>query len=73
MTLHSDLLAGELLEAVDTADVDQRGGQEAADPEVEDEAALDDLDDRALDRLAGLGGAPILRQAFSKRARFLRV
>jgi hypothetical protein len=36
---------------VDAADVDQRGGQEAADPEIEDEAALDDLDDAALDRI----------------------
>ena len=51
-----DRLAGELLEVVDAADVDERGGQEAADPEVEDQAALDDLDDGALDRLAGLGG-----------------
>ncbi len=62
-----DGLAGELLEVVDAADVDQRGGQEAADPEVEDQAALDDLDDRALDRLAGLGGgldlAPCLLEA----------
>ena len=48
-------LAQELVEVVDAADVDQRGGQEAAHPEVEDQAALDDLDDGALDRLAGLG------------------
>ena len=40
---------------MNAADVDERGGQEAADPEVEDQAALDDLDDRALDRLAGFG------------------
>ena len=51
-----DRLADELVEVVDAADVDQRGGQEAAHPEVEDQAALDDLDDAALDRLAGLGG-----------------
>ena len=38
------------------ADVDQRGGQEAAHPEVDDQAALDDLDDRTVDGLAGLGG-----------------
>ncbi len=38
------------------ADVDERGGQEAAHPEVDDQAALDDLDDRAHDRLARLGG-----------------
>ena len=48
-------LALELIEVVDAADVDQRRGQEAADAEVEDESALDDLDDAALDRLAGLG------------------
>ena len=49
-------LAHELIEVVDAADVDQRGGQEAAHPEVEDEAALDDLDDAAFDRFAGVGG-----------------
>ena len=48
-------LALELVEVVDAADVDQRRGQEAADAEVEDQAALDDLDHAALDRLAGLG------------------
>ena len=51
-----ELLAHELVEVVDAADVDQRGGQEAAHAEVEDQAALDDLDHGALDRLAGLGG-----------------
>jgi len=35
------------------ADVDQRGRQEAAHAQVDDQAALDDLDDSALDRLAG--------------------
>ena len=49
-------LAHELVEVVDAADVDQRGGQEAAHAEVEDEAALDDLDHAAFDRLARLGG-----------------
>ena len=48
-------LALELVEVVDAADVDQRRGQEAADAEVEDQAALDDLDHAALDGLAGLG------------------
>ena len=52
-----ELGAHELVEVLDAADVDQRGGQEAAHAEVEDEAALDDLDHGALDRLAGLGGA----------------
>ena len=49
-------LVAELLEVVDAADVDERRGQEAADAEVEDQAALDDLDHGALDGLAGLGG-----------------
>src|SRR5215216_3433223 len=34
--------------------VDERCGQEPAEPDVQDEAALDDLDHRALDRAAGL-------------------
>ena len=49
-------LAEELVEVGHAADVDQRGGQEAAHPEVDDQAALDDLDDAAGDRLAGLLG-----------------
>ena len=56
MTLHSSFCAHELVEVLDAADVDQRGRQEAAHAEVQDQAALDDLDDRALDGLAGLGG-----------------
>ena len=55
MTLHSICLAQVLVEVRHAPDVDERGGQEAADPEVDDQAALDDLDDRADDRLAGLG------------------
>ena len=35
------------LQVADPAQLDQRGGQEAAQADVEDEAALDDLDDRA--------------------------
>src|SRR5215218_7819787 len=50
-----ELLAHELVQVLDPADVDQRGGQEAADAEVEDQAALDDLDNGALDGLAGVG------------------
>ena len=50
-----DLRAQVLVEVRHAADVDERGGQEAAHPEVDDQAALDDLDDGALDRLAGLG------------------
>ena len=50
-----DLRAHVLVEVGHAADVDQRGGQEAAHPEVDDEAALDDLDDGALDGIAGLG------------------
>ena len=56
ITLRLDLRAHVLVEVRHAADVDQRGGQEAAHAEVDDQAALDDLDDRALDRLAGLGG-----------------
>src|SRR5262249_27582102 len=51
-----EFLAEELVEVVDAADVDQRGGKEPAHPEVEDQAALDDLDHAALDWLAGLRG-----------------
>ena len=50
-----DLLAQVLVEVLHPADVDQRRGQEAAHAEVDDQAALDDLDHGALDRLAGLG------------------
>ena len=55
--LAAQLLAEELVEVLDAADVDERRRQEAADAEVEDQAALDDLDHAAVDRLAGLGGA----------------
>ena len=62
-----DRLAHVLVEVGHAADVDQRGGQEAAHAEVDDQAALDDLDHGALDRLAGLGGgldaAPRLLEA----------
>src|SRR5262249_18108087 len=50
-----ELLAHELVEVLDPADVDQRRRQEAADAEVEDQAALDDLNHGARDRLTGLG------------------
>ena len=56
ITLRLDGLAEVLVEVRHAADVDQRGGQEAAHPEVDDQAALDDLDDGAVDGLAGLGG-----------------
>ena len=55
ITLHSIFCAEELVEVLDAADVDQRRGQEAAHAEVDDQAALDDLDHGALDGLAGLG------------------
>src|SRR3954468_15827198 len=55
--LAAQLLAEELVEILDAADVDQRRGQEAADAEVEDQAALDDLDHAAVHRVARLGGA----------------
>ena len=53
--LAAELLAEELVEVLDAADVDERRRQEAAHAEVEDEAALDDLDHAAVDRLAALG------------------
>ena len=55
--LAAELLAEELVEVLHAADVDQRRRQEAAHAEVEDQAALDDLDHAAVDRLARLGGA----------------
>src|SRR5439155_19224596 len=54
--LAPELLPRELLEILDAADVDERRGQEAAHPEVEDETALDDLDHTADHGLAGLRG-----------------
>src|SRR5271166_197506 len=63
-----DLLADVRLQIADASHLDQRGGQEAAQPDVEDQAALDDLDDGALDglvllleRLDGAPGALVLR------------
>ena len=53
--LAAELLAEKLVEVLDATDVDQRRGQEAADAEVEDQAALDDLDHPAGHRLAALG------------------
>ena len=44
-----DLLAHVGLEVADAAEVDERRGQEAAQADVEDQATLDHLDDRALD------------------------
>src|SRR5213075_793062 len=41
-------------EILDAADVDERRREEAADAEVEDQAALDDLDHPALDGVAAL-------------------
>ena len=46
-----DLLADVRLQIADAAHLDQRCGQEAAQADVEDQAALDDLDDGALDGL----------------------
>ena len=63
-----ELLADVRLEVADAAHLDQRGGQEAAQADVEDEAALDDLDDGAgddavlfLDLLDRAPGALVLR------------
>src|SRR6266702_2959771 len=44
-----DLLAHVRLQVADPAHLDQRGGQEAEQPDVQDQAALDDLDHRAGD------------------------
>ena len=67
ITLHSIVCPHVLVEVRHAADVDQRRGQEAAHAEVDDQSALDDLDHRALDRLAGLGrrldAAPRLLEA----------
>ena len=63
-----DLLADVGLEVADAAHLDERGGQEAAEADVEDEATLDDLDDGAgddavlfLDLLDRAPGALVLR------------
>src|SRR5581483_11489429 len=53
--LRAQLLAEELVEVLDAANVDERRRQEAAHAEVEDQAALDDLDHLAVYRLAALG------------------
>ena len=53
--LAAELLAEELVEILDAADVDERRREEAANAEVEDQAALDDLDHPAVDGLAALG------------------
>ena len=57
-----DLLADVRLQIADATHLDQRRGQEAAQADVEDQAALDDLDDGALDGLVLLlellDGAP---------------
>ena len=62
-----ELLADVVAQILHAADVDQGGRQEAAHPEVQDEAALDDLDDGALHRLAafkgGLDALPRLLEA----------
>ena len=52
-----DVLAQVLVEVRHAPDVDERSGKEATHPEVDDQAALDDLDHGADDRLAGLGGS----------------
>src|SRR4029079_8244863 len=54
--LAAELLAEELVQILDAADVDERRGQEAAHAEVEDQAAIDHLDHLAVDGLAALGG-----------------
>ena len=60
------------LQIADAAHLDQRGGQESAQADVEDQAALDDLDDGALDGLVLLlEFSSMVPQARSYWARFL--
>src|SRR4051794_35592309 len=53
--LRLDRLAEVLVEVRHPADVDERRGQEAAHAEVDDQAALDDFDDRPVHGLPGVG------------------
>ena len=53
MILHSSVAPDERVEVADPAQVDERRGQEAAQADVEDQATLDDLDDRAADDAVG--------------------
>ena len=55
--LAAQRLRHELVQVLHAADVDEGGRQEAAHAQVEDQPALDHLDDGALDGLAALGGA----------------
>src|SRR5438105_614590 len=50
--LAAELLAEVLVQVLHAADVDERRRQEAANAEIEDQAALDHLDHAAVDRLA---------------------
>ena len=52
MILHSSSLPDVGVEVTNPAQLDERGGQEPAQADVEDQAALDHLDDRALDGVA---------------------
>ena len=60
--------ADERVEVADAAQVDERRGQEAAQADVDDEAALDDLDDRTGDDAVGF----LLRLDVAPRALVLR-
>ncbi len=51
--LRLELGADERVQVADATQVHQRRGQEPTEPDVQDQAALDDLDHRPLDRLAG--------------------
>ena len=66
-----DLGGHELVEVLHPADVHQRGGQEAAYPEIDDQAALDHLDAVPSTGSPDSAAASMRRHAFSKRARFL--
>ena len=53
MILASNLLADVGLKVANTTELDERRGQEAAQADVDDQAALDNLDDLALDDAVG--------------------
>src|SRR4029450_4077915 len=68
-----ELGSHERMQVSNPPEVDERGGQEPAEPDVQDETTLDDLDHRALDRAARLHdlldpapGALVLRALLRK-------
>ena len=68
MILQSSDAPDERVQVTDPTEVDERCGQEAAQADVDDEPALDDLDDRAADDAVGF----LLRLDVAPRALVLR-